>query len=68
MEPITLCGLIIVAFGLWVELEPSVMAVVKGVCKNRLFTAIISQSTVQKPVYVRRMPICVAHPVGDRMA
>ncbi len=60
MEPITLCGLIIVAFGLWVELEPAAMAVVKMINNSCFFTAIISQSTVQKPVYVRRMPICVA--------
>lgn len=60
MEPITLCGLIIVAFGLWMELEPAVMVIVKRVCGSRLFTAIISQSTVQKPVYVRKMPICFA--------
>lgn len=59
MEPITLCGLVIVAFGLWVEFEPVVMAFVKMICKSRFFTAIISQSTAQKPVYVRRMPIGV---------
>jgi len=60
MEPITLCGLVIVMFGLWVELEPVVMAVVKTICKSRFFTAIISPSTVQKPVHVRRMPMGVA--------
>ena len=60
MEPITLCGLVIVALGLWVEFEPAVMAVIKWICKSRIIKAIISQSTVQKPVYIRRMPICVA--------
>lgn len=59
MEPITLCGLVIVALGLWVEFEPAVMAVVKRICKNRFLTARISHSTVQKPAYMR-MPICLA--------
>ena len=60
MEPITLCGAVIVMFGLWVEFEPAVRTVVKVICKSKFFTEIISQSTVQKPVYVRRMPICLA--------
>jgi hypothetical protein len=60
MEPITLCGLIIVMFGLWVEFEPAVRAVVRVICKSKLFTEVISHSTVKRPVYVRRMPICVA--------
>lgn len=60
MEPITLCGAVIVAFGLWVEFEPGVRAVVRVVCKSRYVAGVISQSTVQRPVYVRRMPICLA--------
>jgi len=60
MEPITLCGLVIVIFGLWVEFEPVVMAVVKMICKSRFYKVIMSQSTAQKPVCVRRIPACVA--------
>jgi hypothetical protein len=60
MEPITLCGAVIVMFGLWVEFEPRVKAVVSVICKSRFYSEIISQPTVKKPVYVRRMPICVA--------
>jgi hypothetical protein len=60
MEPITLCGLIIVMFGLWVEFESVVRAVVRVIYKSKLFAEVISHSTVQRPVYVRRMPICVA--------
>lgn len=60
MEPITLCGLVIVAFGLWVELEPTIMAVVKWICKSSIITMVISPQTAQKPVFIRRMPICVA--------
>ncbi|MDD2737017.1 MAG: hypothetical protein PHF56_24040 [Desulfuromonadaceae bacterium] len=60
MEPITLCGLVIVAFGLWLELEPSVMAVVKIISKSKFITEVVLNSTVQAPVYVRKMPVCVA--------
>jgi hypothetical protein len=60
MEPITLCGLVIVACGLWVEFEPAVMAVVKKVSKSKFFTDVVSTRVVQRPVYVRRMPICLA--------
>ena len=60
MEPITLCGAVIVAIGLWVELEPGVKAVVRVMCKSRLFIEIISQSTAPKPASVGRMPICLA--------
>lgn len=60
MEPITLCGAVIVVFGLWVEFEPAVKAVVRVICKSKLFTEMISQSAVQRPVYVTRMPICFA--------
>ena len=60
MEPITLCGLVIVAFGLWVEIEPAVMAIVRKISKSKIFTTVISTPAVQRPVYVRRMPICLA--------
>jgi hypothetical protein len=53
MEPITLCGLVIVAFGLWVEFEPVMMAVFKWIGKSRIIALVISQPPVQKPVYVR---------------
>jgi len=60
MEPITLCGLVIVMFGLWVEFEPGLKSIARAVCKCRLFAGIISPATVQRPVYQGKMPICVA--------
>lgn len=51
MEPITLCGLVIVAFGLWVELEPVVKAVVNKIRKSRFFAEIGSNAAIQKPAY-----------------
>jgi hypothetical protein len=62
MEPITLCGLVIVAFGLWVEFEPAVRRVVKTIRKNRFFTGVHAHSAVRNPVYVGRLPICLAKP------
>jgi len=59
MEPITLCGLVIVMFVLWVELEPAVKEVVTMIRKSRLFTRIFSSSTNRKPVYAGKMPLCV---------
>jgi hypothetical protein len=60
MEPITLCGAVIVVFGLWVEFEPRIMSVVKWISKIKIFTEIFPQSTTRRPVYVRKMPICLA--------
>lgn len=60
MEPITLCGLVIVCFGLWVEFEPVVNRVRKTVCGNRFFKELRFGATAQKTVYLRRMPICLA--------
>jgi hypothetical protein len=60
MEPITLCGLIILIFGMWVEFEPALKAVTRTIRKSNLFAGLIPQPTAQRPVYVRRMPICLA--------
>lgn len=60
MEPITLCGAVIVLFGLWVEYEAKVMAVVKAICNSRFYTETISQSVPQRPVYTRKIPVCLA--------
>lgn len=59
MEPITLCGAVILAFGLWIELEPTLKAVARAICNSKLFKEAFSPSTDQKPVYVRRMPECL---------
>ena len=52
MEPITLCGAVIVGFGLWVEFESIIMKAVRIISKNSLVTTITS-TTGQKPVYVK---------------
>jgi hypothetical protein len=60
MEPITLCGLVIVMFGLWVEFESTIMAVVKVICSSRMYKEVFSQPTAQRPLYEGRMPVCFA--------
>ena len=47
MEPITLCGVVIVAFGLWVEFEAVIMRWARAVCGSSLVTALLS--SVQEP-------------------
>lgn len=52
MEPITLCGAVILAVGLWVEFEPILMKVAKAVSG---MTATTSSPAVQRPLYVKYM-------------
>jgi hypothetical protein len=59
MEPITLCGLVIVMFGLWVEFEPAIMKVVRRVRSCRLFTAIMAQPAVPARACTAKMPVCL---------
>jgi len=59
MEPITLCGLVIVMFGLWVEFEPVVKTVVKMIRKMMVYSEFLSKSSLQKSGYVSKMPICL---------
>jgi hypothetical protein len=60
MEPITLCGLVIVMFCLWVEFEATVIVVVRAIKNSRMYKELFSQSAVQRPVYEGRMPVCFA--------
>ncbi|MFZ4856841.1 MAG: hypothetical protein ACOYL3_10630 [Desulfuromonadaceae bacterium] len=60
MEPITLCGLVIVMVGLWVEFEPAAKVVVRAIGNSRIYEKLISQPKVQRPVYEGRMPVCFA--------
>lgn len=59
MEPITLCGLVIVMFGLWVEFSPAVMTVLRAVRNSRIYKELFSQARVQA-VYDGKMVACFA--------
>lgn len=55
MEPITLCGAVILAVGLWVEFESIIMKVVKAFSNSSIMTAIKSTPPKQRPLYVNYM-------------
>ena len=61
MELITLCGLVIVVFGLWVEFKLAVKAVVKMIRNSRFMKDDFKNTAVQRPAYMSRMPICLAN-------
>ncbi len=55
MEPITLCGIVIVAFGLWIECESLVKRFARSFCRSNLLKGIIAMATAErKPVFVNR--------------
>jgi hypothetical protein len=55
MEPITLCGAVILAVGLWVEFEPTIMRVSRAISNSSIITALTPPKTVQRPLYVKYM-------------
>lgn len=61
MEPITLCGVVILVFGLWVELEPTIVKLAKAISNSNIMTALTSSSPVQKPLYVKYMAEDISH-------
>jgi len=60
MELITLCGLVIVIFGLWVEFELAVKTVVKIIRNCKFVKDGFTNKAVRHPVYMSRMPVCLA--------
>ncbi len=55
MEPITLCGVVIVAFGFWVELEAPLKALARVIRKCTFFKGGATLVTAgQRPVYANR--------------
>ena len=55
MEPITLCGAVILAVGLWVEFESIIMKVARAISNSYIMTAISSSPTKHTPLYVKYM-------------
>ena len=52
MEPITLCGVVIVVFGLWVEFEAVIMKGVRAISGSVIVTALLSSIKEQRPVVI----------------
>lgn len=55
MEPITLCGAVILAVGLWVEFEPILLRVARAISNSNIMKATTSSPTEQRPLYVKYM-------------
>ncbi|BCS55051.1 hypothetical protein [Geobacter sp. SVR] len=54
MEPITVCGLVIVMFGLWVEFEPTVKLLARKVSQSKILKGIPAWLTPAQPVHANR--------------
>ena len=50
MEPITLCGAVIVVFGLWVEFEAIIMKGARAISGCTVMKALLSSMKEQRPV------------------
>lgn len=50
MEPITLCGAVIVAFGLWVEFEATIMKVARAISGGSVLPALLPAMKEQRTV------------------
>jgi hypothetical protein len=53
MEPITLCGAVILGFGLWVEFESIITKVSRAISNICIMTPIMSSPTKHRPLYVK---------------
>lgn len=55
MEPITVCGAVILAFGVWLEFETICMRGIKAIFSSTIMTGIKATTAVQRPLYVKYM-------------
>jgi hypothetical protein len=68
MEPITLCGAVIVLFGLWVEFEAIIMKGTRAISGNSVMTALLSLMKEQRPVVSLSPGDCRCYRAGSRLA
>lgn len=64
MEPITLCGAVIVAIGFWVECESVIMKVAKAISKSTIMTALLSTTKEQRVGGVVSTRVCRSYRAG----
>jgi hypothetical protein len=55
MEPITLCGVVILAVGLWEEFESIILKAARAISNCSIMTSIRSSPTEQRALYVKYM-------------
>jgi|GEM_PF-1577726 len=68
MEPITLCGAVIVIFGLWVEFEATIMKGARALSGSAIMMAIRSLMKEQRPVVSISPGGCRSYRTGNRLA
>ncbi|MDD2310545.1 MAG: hypothetical protein PHH91_13270 [Desulfuromonadaceae bacterium] len=68
MEPITLCGAVIVLFGLWVEFEAIIMKGARAISRSAIMTALLSLMKEQRPVVSITPGDCRCYRAGSRLA
>ncbi|MBV5340567.1 MAG: hypothetical protein J0665_13595 [Deltaproteobacteria bacterium] len=68
MEPITLCGAVIVLFGLWVEFEAVIMKGARAVSGSAIMMAIRSSMKEQRAVVSISPGGCRSYRTGNRLA
>jgi hypothetical protein len=55
MEAITVCGLVAVMFGLWVEFEPTVKLLARNVCQSKIIKGIKALLIPAQPAHINRV-------------
>ena len=55
MEPIIVCGLAIVVFGVWVEFESVITRITRALFGRNSAAGMVRSLTVQRPGYVKYM-------------
>lgn len=59
MELITLYGLVVVVFGLWVEFALAVKAVGKMIRKSSFCKGDVANTAGRQPAQMSRLPVCL---------
>ena len=68
MEPITLCGAVIVIFGLWVEFEAIITKGARAISRCTIMTALLSSMKEQRPVASKLPGGCRSYRTGSGLS
>ena len=68
MEPITLCGAVIVVFGLWVEFEAPIMKGARALSGSAIMMTLRSLTKEKRPVVSIPSGACLSYRAGSRLA
>jgi hypothetical protein len=68
MEPITICGAVIVAFGLWVEFEAAAIKSLRALSRSAIVTTLLSLTKEQRPVASTPLNACRSYRTGSGLS